>query len=194
MKNIWVVCGLNASRSQMIEEFLKDKYKSNPEIRIKSAGLDVTLVREDDQRILFTEQTAREASLVLVSDHDKFYRIRYKLLNNDEKRIRKVHVLRIPDVFYTHRNAYLPGNGGLSYDEHIQRIESEPEFKELAQHIKKLSPKEASELTEALYTKELYSSHLPPNLRQDKKYPSGLLYKTLGFRSPWISRLIENIK
>jgi len=193
MKNIWIVCGLNSSRSQVIKEFLRERYKSHSDIGIKSAGLDVCILREDDKRTLFTEQMAREASLVLVSDHDKFYRVRYNLLKNDDRHIGKIHLLRIPDVFHTHKNAYLMGNG-LSYEGHMQKIENNPEFKELIEYMGGLTPREASILTESLYTKELYTAHLPPNMRQDKKYPFQLLYKTLEFRLPWISKLIKNTK
>ena len=136
---------------------------------------------------------AREASLVFVSDHDKLYRVRYNLLKNDNRHVGKIHLLRIPDVFHTHKNAYLIGNG-LNYEEHMQKIENNHEFRELIGYVKALSPKEASALTETIYIKELYTAHLPPNMRQDKKYPFELLYKTLEFRLPWVSQLIENTK
>jgi len=190
MKKINVVCGLNSSRSQIVEEFLRKKYSSNPDINIKSSGLDVYILREDDKRTLFTKEMARGADVILASDHDRFYRIRYNLLDNDERHIQKVHLLKIPDVFHTHKNAFLSNPKTSNYETYIQKIRQEPEFKELAEYIKALGPKECSELLEAIYTKELYSAHLAPRLRQDKKYPSELLYKTLEFRFPSINRLI----
>lgn len=189
MKNIWVVCGLNSSRSQTIEEFLKDKYNSDSNLNIKSAGLDVFSMGKNDRRILFTEEMAREASLILASDCEKFSRIKYNLLKNDESQIGKVHLLRIPDVFHIHRNAAI---NRQKYDKMMEKIESEFEFRELSGYISALSSREASELTEALYIKELYTAHLPPYLRQDKKYPFQLLHKTLEHRFPEISGLIEN--
>ena len=189
-KLIYVVCGLNASRSQAIEEFLKGKY-SNPEVEIKSAGLDVNILGEEDKRTLFTKELAEKANIILVSDHDKLYRIKYNLLKNNDSYVGKIHLLRIPDVFHPHKNSYMPEQGH-SYEEYIQKIESELEFKKLIEYIKELNPRETSILTEAIYTKELYTSHLSPELRQDKKYPFELLHKTLEFRFSWISKLIEN--
>ncbi len=191
MKNVWVVCGINASRSQTIEQFLSERYVSSPQIKIRSAGLDVDIMREDDKRTLLTKEMAEEADIIFASDHDKFHRIS-DILNNQS--IGKLHLLRIPDVFHTHRNAYLPGKDNLSYEEYMQKIESEPEFKELLKYVDELNPKESSALTEALYVKELYSAHLPPNKRQDKKFPFQLLYKTLEFRFPEISELISEAK
>jgi hypothetical protein len=75
----------------------------------------------------------------------------------------------------------------------MQKIESELDFRELMGFIKALSPREASDLTESLYTKELYSAHLPPSLRQDQRYPLELLEQTMEFRLPQISNLIKNI-
>lgn len=190
MEKINVVCGLNSSRSQIIEEFLRSKYSSNSDINIKSSGLDVYILREDDKRTLFTKEMARGADVILASDHDRFYRIRYNLLDNDERHIQKVHLLRIPDVFHTHKNAFLSNPKTPDYGTYIQKIRQEPEFKELAEYIKALGLKECSELLEAIYIKELYSAHLAPRLRQDKKYPSELLYKTLEFRFPSINKLI----
>ena len=191
MKNIWIICGLNASRSQVIEEFLSKKYSDVPGIEIKSAGLDVHLLREDDKKILFTREMAKEADIIFVSDNNKFYRVRYNLLNNDKKDTEKIHLLRIPDIFHIHRNAAI---NKQKYDGHMKRILEDSDFSRLRGYIEALSPKEASILTEAIYIKELYTDHLSPELRQDKKYPFELLYKTLEFRLPWISQLIENTK
>ena len=190
MKEINKVCGLNSSRSQIIEEFLKSKYHANPEINIKSSGLDVYILREDDKRILFTKKMAKEADVILASDHDKFYRIRYNLLDNNKRCIQKVHVLKIPDVFHTHKNVFLASPKTFDYEIYMQKIRQEPEFSQLEKYINNLTPKEASILTESTYIKELYSAHLNPKLRQDKKYPSELLYKTLEFRFPLINKLI----
>jgi hypothetical protein len=192
-KLIYVVCGLNASRSQVIAEFLSKKYSDVPKIDIKSAGLDVDIFegREDDKRTLFTKQMAEEASLVFVSDHDKFYRVKYNLLKNDKRQIGKVHSLRIPDIFYSHKNVYLTGNDGLTYEEHMQKIMENPEFSALRRYIFHIKPEDASALMEALYIKELYSTHRSHKLRQDKKYPFQLLQKTLEFRFPQMSELIE---
>jgi len=190
MKKIHIVCGLNSSRSQIIEEFLKSKYHANPEINIKSSGLDVYILREDDKRTLFTKKMAKEADVMFASDHDKFYRIRYNLLDNDERYIKKVHLLKIPDVFHTHKNVFLASPKTSDYKIYMQKIRQESGFSQLAKYINNLTPKEASILTEAIYIKELYSAHLHPRLRQDKKYPSKLLYKTLEFRFPSINKLI----
>lgn len=197
MKEINIVCGLNSSRSQIIEEFLKSKYHANPEISIKSSGLDVHILREDDKRTLFTKKMAKETDVILASDHDKFYRIRYNLLDNDEKHIQKVHLLKIPDVFHTHKNVFLVSPKTPDYETYMQKIRQQSEFSQLEKYINNLIPKLASILTEAIYIKELYSAHLNPRLRQDKKYPSELLYKTLQFRFPAINKLIylaKNLK
>ena len=192
-KLVYIVCGLNASRSQVVEEFLKGKYSDASEIEIKSAGLNVDILREDDKRTPFTKELAEKASIIFVSDHDKFYRVRYNLLKNNKRHIGKIHLLRIPDVFHIHKNAHL-GKDISEYIDYLNSINQQPEFSALRKYVSHLTQKEASALMEALYIKELYSAHLPPNMRQDKKYPFQLLYKTLEFRLPWISRLIENTK
>lgn len=191
MKIIYSVCSLNSSRSQIISEFLKEKYKSDREINIRSAGLDVQILREDDKRTLFTEELAENADVILAMDHQLYYRIRYHLLKNGEEQIRKVHLMRIPDVFYTHENVFLSGQGNLNYKDYMKRIEEDPEFSLLLKKILSLSNRESSALTEAIYTKELFEVHLNPALRQDKKYPNELLNKTLEFRFPWINELIK---
>lgn len=193
MKTICVICSLNSSRSQAIEEFLHKKYNLNSNIKITSAGLDVYKMREDDKRVLFTEQMARGSSLILSSDSDKFYRIKYHLLKNEEEQIKKVHLLRIPDVFYPHKNVYMAGKNG-SYEEHMQKLEQEPEYKKLIEYVNALNPEEASALTEALYIKETYNIYSSNKNENKKNYPFELLYKTLEFRLPEISKLIENIK
>ncbi len=190
MKNIYVICSLNSSRSQIIEEFLRNKYLLTPKINIKSAGLDVHILREDDKRTLFTKELAKKTDLILASDHSNFYRIRYFLLDNNEKHIKKVHLLRIPDVFHTHKNTFLNNPQTPDYETYMEKIRQEPEFSQLEKYINALTPQEASILTESIYIKELYTTHLNPKLRQDKKYPSKLLYKTLEFRFSSIDRLI----
>lgn len=191
MKNIDIVCGLNASRSQFIQEFLRDKYRSNPEININSAGLNVDKFAENDKRTLYTKEMAGKTDIILVSDHFIFYRIRHDLLENDENQIKRVHNMRIPDVFHIHKNAALDES---VYEQNMQKIKDNPEFIELVGYIKALSPEEASALMEAIYIKELYTAHLYPKLRQDKKYPFELLHKTLEFRFPKMSELISKIK
>ena len=191
MKNVFAVCSLNSSRSQIMGEFLKEKYNSNLEVVISSAGLNVQRLRADDKRVQFTKELAEKSDVILAADHDIYYKIRYNLLKNKEDQIKKVYLMRIPDVFYTHERAFLNGHENSDYHKYMKRIKEEPEFSHLLEEINMLTPKEASVLTEAIYTKELYSAHLNPNLRQDRKYPNELLYKTLEFRFPWISELIE---
>jgi predicted protein tyrosine phosphatase len=188
-KLVYVVCGLNASRSQIVAEFLRSKYSGKSEIEIKSAGFNVDIQREDDKRTSFTKEIAERADIIFVSDHDKLSR--YYSLGNIAERTTKVHLLRIPDIFHTHRNAYLPGNEGLTYEEQMQKIENGLEFSALRRYVSHLKPKDASALMEALYIKELYSAHRSPELRQDKKFPFELLHKTLEFRFPEISEIIE---
>jgi len=190
---VYVVCGLNASRSQAVGEFLKGKYSGNTGIEIKTAGLDVDILGKGDKRTSFTKELAEMADLIFVSDHDKLYRTNYSLLGNVSDKTRKVHLLRIPDVFQIHKNAHF-GKDLKEYVDYLERINQEPEFSALRRYMSHLTPKAASALTEALYIKELYSTHLSPELRQDKKYPFELLYKTMEFRFPWISKLIENSK
>ncbi len=192
MKNICTVCSLNSSRSQVMEEFLRGKYASNPEININSAGLNVDILREDDKRTLFTKEMARETDVIFTSDHNIFYGVRYRLLKNDKNQISKVHLLRIPDVFHTHKNVFLSSLENPDYENFMQKIEQEPEFQKLLRYIGALKPRDCSELLESIYTKELYSAHLNPALRQDKKYPFELLHKTLEFRFSRIAELIEN--
>jgi len=191
MKKIYTVCSLNSSRSQIMQEFLRDKYNSTPEVEINSAGLNVQILREDDKRTLFTKEIAEQSDIILAADHELFYRIRYELFKNEKDQIKKVYLMRIPDVFYTHKNVFLSGPGNSSYEESMEKIRAGSEFSQLLEEIVKLTPKEASILTEALYTKELCGVHLNPSLRQNKKYPNELLYKTLEFRFPWIAQLIE---
>lgn len=190
-KLVYVVCGLNASRSQVVAEFLQGKYHDNSEIEIKSAGFNVDIQRGDDKRTSFTKDLAERADVIFVSDHDKLSK--YYSLGNFIDKIKKVHLLRIPDVFHTHRNAYLPSNNGLTYEEQMQKIESEPEFSALRKYVSHLTPEGAFALTEALYVKELYSVHQSSESRQDKKFPFELLYKTLELRFDWMSKIIENI-
>jgi predicted protein tyrosine phosphatase len=201
-KLIYIVCGLNASRSQAVEEFLKGKYPGDPEIEIKSAGFGVDIQREDDKRTPFTKELAERTDIIFVSDHDKLSK--YYSLGNIKDRITKVHLLRIPDVFHTHRNAYLPGSDGLTYEEQMQKIESEPEFSALRRYVSHLTPEGASALTEALYLKELYPTHseikkryikyplAPWDESLHKKYPFQLLQKTLEFRFPQIHQIIKS--
>jgi predicted protein tyrosine phosphatase len=190
-KLVYAVCGLNASRSKAIEEFLKGKYSNTPEIEIKSAGLDVDILRKEDKRTLFNKELAEKADVIFASDHDKLYRINYQLLENDTSQTKKVHLLSIPDIFHIHRNAHL--GDLIDYIIYLERINLESEFSSLRRYISHLKPKAASELMEALYVKELYSAHRSPELRQDKKYPFELLYKTLEFRFDWMSQIIKNI-
>ncbi len=192
-KLIYVVCGLNASRSQVIEEFLKNKYANTPKIEIKSAGLDVYPIGERDKRTSFTRELAEQADIIFASDHDKFYKIRYELLKNDEEQLKKVHLLRIPDIFHTHKNAFFGGNLD-EYVNYMETINQQEGYSDLRKYISYLTPKAASALTEAFYVRELYSAHQSPELRQDKKYPLQLLNKTLEFRFPWMAKLIENNK
>ncbi len=188
-KLVYVVCGLNASRSQVIAEFLKGKYSDSSEIEIKSAGLDVDILREEDKRTQFTKELAKKANIIFVSDHDKLYRTKYHLLENDIDEIKKVHSLRIPDIFHIHKNAHF---GNISqYVDYLDKINQQPEFSALRRYVSHLTQKGASMLVEALYLKELYSAHRSPELRDDKKYPFELLHKALEFRFPWISKLIE---
>ena len=191
MKNIFTVCSLNSSRSQIMQEFLKERYNLNQEITINSAGLNVERLREDDKRTQFTKELAEKSDLILAADHDVYYRIRYSLLENKEDQIKKVYLMRIPDVFYTHEKAFLSSHEDPNYKSYMEKIKEEPEFSRLLEEINRLTPREASILTEAVYTKELYSAHLNPKLRQDKRYPNELLHKTLEFRFLWISKLIE---
>ncbi len=192
MKIIYSVCSLNSSRSQIISEFLKEKYKSDKKINIRSAGLDVQILRKDDKRTLFTEELAENADVILAMDHQLYYRIRYHLLKNGEEQIRKVHLMRIPDVFYPHEKVFLSNPEDRGYQDYIKKIEQDEEFLTLLKEINKLTSREASILTESIYTKEMYSKGLKPDLRQDKKYPNELLRKTLEFRFLWINELIKN--
>jgi len=191
MKKVYVVCAANMSRSQAIEEFLSRKYAENPEIRIKSAGLDVNVLGDEDKRTRFTREMAEEADIIFTSDHDKFNRVRYHLLNNDEKNAGKLHLLRIPDVFHVHRNVIGPN---ANYDQYLRRIISEPDFDRLSEYIGKLSLKGASALVEALYTRDLGYSLRTNSGKELKKYPFELLYKALEFRFPWMNEIIEKVR
>lgn len=184
-KLVYIVCGLNASRSQAIEEFLQKKYSDNSEVEIKSAGLDVHLFKKEDKRTLFKRELAEKAEVIFVSDDDKFYRINYRFLDNHSE---KMHSLRIPDFFYAHRNGVIDKEG---YDAGMKKIIEDSDFSRLREYINALSLKECSALTEALFIKELYSAHKSPESRQDKKYPFELLYKTLEFRFPEINKIIK---
>ena len=174
-----------------MQEFLKEKYNLNLEITINSAGLNVEKLRDDDKRTQFTKELAEKSDIILAADHDIYYRIKYFLLENKEDQIKKVYLMRIPDVFYTHEKAFLSSHENPNYKSYMEKIKEEPEFSRLLEEINRLTPREASILTEAVYTKELYSAHLNPNLRQDKRYPNELLHKTLEFRFLWMSKLIE---
>lgn len=202
-KLVYVVCGLNASRSQAVGEFLRGKYPGNIGIEIKTAGLDVDILGEGDKRTPFTRELAETADLIFVSDQDKLYRTNYSLLENDPRKTKKVHLLRIPDVFPIHKNAHI---GELSeYIIYLERFNQESEFSALRRYMSHLTPKASSALMEALYLKEIYSTRGSQKpIKRDKKYPDAhwnesiyktypfeLLYKTLEFRFPKISQLIE---
>lgn len=194
MKNIYVVCGLNTSRSKAIEEFLNEKYASDSEIQIKSAGLYVKF-EENGLRNLFIEEDAKKADKILVSDHDKFKRMidSYFLSGDNRKGIQKLHSLNIPDIFPRHKNAYSEQS---EYDNIINMVRKNPEFSRLLGYVEALSPKEASSLMESLYTKhtgkkDLYPDNIPHEERNDKIFPFELLYKTLEHRFPEIDKIIR---
>lgn len=191
-KLVYVVCGLNASRSRVVEDFLRGKYKDKSGIEIRSAGLDVDIFKEDDKKTLFTEKMARESSLIFVSDEYKLDRT-YDLLGNGPGEVEKVHNLRIPDIFHGYINAD-PKSDTLDYSKRMKKVRSDPEFRELIGYIKALSPMECSDLIEALYLRDLYSARQNHKPGQDRKYPFELLYKTLEFRFPKISELIDKTK
>jgi protein-tyrosine-phosphatase len=202
-KLVYIVCGLNASRSQVVEEFLKGKYADNRKIEIKSAGLNVDIFSRRDKRTLFTEELAERADIIFVSDYDKLCKINYYLFRNDEKKTKKVHLLGIPDIFPIHKNAHI-GNF-YEYVNYLEGFNKNPEFSALREYVSHLTPESASALMEALYLKELYSAHRSQEpIKRNKKYPDAnwnetlhktypfqLLQKTLEFRFPSISKIIE---
>lgn len=186
-KKVLVVCNLNSSRSQLIEDFLRGKYGS--EIDVNSAGIYVNRLREDDPRTPLTVDMLDDTDPVLATESENFYRIRYDYLHNDE-RIGKVHNLRIPDVFLTHPRAFI-SDPKIDYDEWFEITRNHPEFQALRKYVASLDPRQASDLVEALYIRDQFSARQEKLATSNLKYPNDLLFKALEYRFPKIDRIIR---